>query len=93
VSGHPDLVAGQQWIAYLAESPNFDVMVVSADGGEARQMTSERAFERPIAWLPDGSGIVYVKQGNAFETYVVMLADSRAGPHLGGWNGRGTTVA
>jgi Tol biopolymer transport system component len=40
-----------KWVAYLAESPNFDVMVVSADGG--RGINGE-AFDdqegSPTAW-------------------------------------------
>lgn len=56
-----------RWIAYNAESPDFDLMLVSADGRETRQLTSGPPYDLPWAWLPDGSGVVFSRgpQGNA----------------------------
>jgi Tol biopolymer transport system component len=50
-------------IAYSAESPAYDVWVVSLDGGEPRQLTSGPANDEAAGWLSDGSGIVFHRTG------------------------------
>jgi Tol biopolymer transport system component len=37
----------------------FDVFVVPASGGEARQLTHVNTLINGLSWLPDGDGIVY----------------------------------
>lgn len=48
-------------IAYVhsLENWNEDVYSVSASGGKPRLLTQDRTLNGGIAWLPDGSGIVY----------------------------------
>lgn len=48
-----------QWLAYQAESPSFDVMVVPAAGGQPRQLTTGVERDLPVGWLPDGSAVVF----------------------------------
>lgn len=69
-----------QWIAYTAESPDFDLMLVSASGGEPRTLTSEPGYEQAVGWLADGSGIIYQQSGDREGTFVVNLADGARRP-------------
>ncbi|HEY9519668.1 MAG TPA: DPP IV N-terminal domain-containing protein [Gemmatimonadales bacterium] len=63
------------WIAYQAESPQFDIMVVSADSGAPRQLTSGPATDTPRNWLPDGSAVIFGRTGEGDDqTLVVPLA-------------------
>ena len=56
------------WIRHSAISPDGktlafsykgDIFTVSASGGEARQLTSNRAYESDPIWTPDGQFIVF----------------------------------
>lgn len=69
-----------RWITYTAESPSFEVMVVPSDGGEPRALTTDPALEYPIGWLPDGSGIVFLRNADLITTHVVMIADGAIRP-------------
>lgn len=70
-------------IAYLAESPDFDLFVVSIDGSEPRQLTSQPGQEAPRQWLPDGSGVVYAHEGvGPVHTLVAPLDGSSPRPLL-----------
>jgi Tol biopolymer transport system component len=49
-----------KWIAYQrGDSIRFDVYVVSASGGEPRQLTHDNNMISGFAWLPDSTGIIY----------------------------------
>ena len=49
-----------RWIAYQrGDNVRFDIFVVSATGGEPRQLTQDRNIMSGLAWLPDSSGVVY----------------------------------
>ena len=43
----------------IAFSYKGDIFTVPAQGGQARQLTSNKAYETDPVWLPDGSGVVY----------------------------------
>lgn len=64
-----------RWIAYHAESPSFDVLVVPADGGAPRPLTSGPATEIPRGWLPDGSGVVFSRSGAGDDATMVVPLD------------------
>ena len=61
-----------KWIAYQAESPQFDIMVVSADSGAPRQLTSGPASDTPRNWLPDGSGVIFGRTGDGDDQTLVV---------------------
>ncbi len=70
-----------RWIAYAGESPEFDLWVVSVDGGEPRQLTSGPARDQPTGWLPDASGIVFRRLGaGEARTLVAPLEGGAARP-------------
>ena len=49
-----------RWIAYQrGDNVRFDIFVVSANGGEPRQLTHDRNIISGLAWLPDSTGVVY----------------------------------
>lgn len=64
-----------QWIAYHAESPMFDVMVVSPDSGAPRQLTSGPASDQPRNWLADGSAVIFGRTGEGDDQTLVVPLD------------------
>jgi Tol biopolymer transport system component len=70
-----------RWIAYLAEDPDFDLMVVPSAGGEPRQLTSGPGEETPAGWTRDGTGVVYYqsRRGEA-QTMIAPLDGSPVHP-------------
>jgi Tol biopolymer transport system component len=76
------------WIAYVAESPDFDVFVVPSNGGEPRQLTSGPASDFAGGWLPDGSAVVvYRTSAGVTQTLAVLLdggAERPLLPHMEG---------
>ncbi len=77
-----------KWIAYHAESPDFDLFVVSADGGEPRLLASGPPRDSPRGWLRDGSGVVAFRTRQGDDHVVVVPLDGgaprRLGPELAG---------
>jgi len=77
-----------RWIAYHSESPDFDVFVVSVDGGEPRQVTSGPAVDRPRGWLRDGSAVIVSRaaQGDDVTLVAPLNGDPprRLGPSMAG---------
>ena len=77
-----------RWIAYHSESPDFDVFVVSVDGGEPRQVTSGPAVDRPRGWLRDGSAVIITRTGQGDEVTMVAPVNGdpprRLGPQMAG---------
>lgn len=64
-----------KWIAYQAEDPQFDIMVVSADSGAPRQLTSGPATDAPRNWLPDGSAVIFGRTGDGDDQTLVVPLD------------------
>ena len=67
----PDL----QWIAFQAgDGLRWDIYVVRASGGEPIKVTSDNIMIRGLAWLPDGSGLVYSSSRAATMPYLPPLS-------------------
>jgi len=66
-----------RWIAYYSDD-NADIWVVPGTGGEPRQLTSGPARDAPLRWLPDGSGIVFIRLGAGGVQTLVAPLDSGA---------------
>lgn len=72
-----------KWIAYVGESPNFDVWVVAADGGDPRQLTSTPLPEQVLGWLPDASGVAILQlQAGGVQSLVAPLDGGALRPLL-----------
>ena len=70
----PRLSPDGKWIAFGREDNVQDVLLVSADSGEARPLAATGAFEVLIDWLPDGSGVLYSKHtGSRIEIWVATI--------------------
>jgi len=64
-----------RWIAFQrGDGVRYDIFVVSATGGEPRQLTHDRNFMSGLAWLPDGSAIVYGSSRGSTVPYLPPLA-------------------
>lgn len=62
------------WIAFQrGDSVRFDLFVVRATGGEARQLTRDNNMMAGLTWLPDSSGIVYSSSRNSTMPYLPTL--------------------
>lgn len=62
-------------IAYGSEAPDDDLFVVPAEGGEPVQITAGPGRDWPEHWLPDGSGVVFVREGEGPTRTLVAPAD------------------
>ena len=63
-----------KWIAFQrGDSIRFDVFVVSAAGGEARQLTHDNNMISGLAWTPDGAGIVYSSSSGDTMPYLPVM--------------------
>lgn len=62
-----------RWIAFGREVNGIDILVVPADSGEVRTLVSTPAVEQIVGWLPDNSGIVYLKFGARTELWTATL--------------------
>ncbi len=51
----------------------YDVFVVSALGGEPRQLTHDRSIMSGLAWLPDSTGVVYGSSRGSTVPYLPPL--------------------
>ena len=72
-----------KWLRYPSISPDGkevafsykgDIYVVSSDGGQARQITSNKAYDYSPIWAPDGKTIAFAsdRYGN-FDIYTVSV--------------------
>lgn len=75
--------ADGKWIAYFAESPDFDLLVVSADGGEPRLLAGGPSRDSPRGWLTDGSGVVASRTRQGDDHMIVVPIDGGAPRRLG----------
>jgi Tol biopolymer transport system component len=77
-----------RWIAYHSESPDYDVLVVSVDGGEPKLVVTGPAVERPRGWLADGSAVLVARSGQGDEVTLVAPLNGdpprRLGPPMAG---------
>jgi Tol biopolymer transport system component len=70
-----------RWIAYMAEDPHDDLMVVPSNGGERRPLSSGPGQEDPAGWTPDGTGVVYYQNGRGeVQTLLAPLDGSPVHP-------------
>jgi Tol biopolymer transport system component len=71
---YPRWSPDQQSIAYQAgDGVRWDIHVVSANGGEPRQLTSEKSVIRGLTWLPDSTGVVYSSSRASTVSYLPPL--------------------
>jgi len=57
---YPRWSPDNRWIAFQrGDGVRHDIFLVSATGGELRQLTHDRAIISGLAWLPSSDGIVY----------------------------------
>ncbi len=50
-----------KWIAFARDNGNYDVVIAPADSGAERIVAGTAANEAATAWLPDGSGLLFVR--------------------------------
>lgn len=84
---------GSQLAAASGQFGLADVVLVPADGGEARRVTTDPGAEVPIAWYPDGDRIAYfaTAAGGTISSFVVSvksgvskpLVPAEKRPHIG----------
>ena len=60
-------------VAYMStRNGNWDIYIVNADGGSARQVTTYSGSDGLPVWSPDGSKIAYVSdQGGSWNIYII----------------------
>jgi eukaryotic-like serine/threonine-protein kinase len=64
-----------KWIAFQrGDSIRFDLFVVPTTGGKPRQLTHENNMIGGLAWLPDGSGLLYSSGRGDTMPYLPTLA-------------------
>ena len=72
---HPRWSADAQWIAFQeGDGLRFDIFVIPASGGAARKLTNDRDIIKGLAWLPDGSGLVYGSSRGSTVPYLPPVA-------------------
>lgn len=77
-----------RWIAYHSESPDYDVLVVSVDGGEPKLVVTGPAVDRPRGWLSDGSAVLVGRSGQGDDVALIAPLNGdpprRLGPPMAG---------
>ena len=72
---YPRWSADSKWIAYQrGDGVRWDIFIVPVAGGPARQLTQDNSQIHGLAWLPDGSGLVYSSSRGASMPYLPTLA-------------------
>jgi Tol biopolymer transport system component len=63
-----------RWIAFeRGDGVRYDIFVVSALGGEPRQLTHERSMMSGLSWLPDSTGVIYGSNRGSTVPYLPPL--------------------
>jgi Tol biopolymer transport system component len=72
---HPRWSPDDHSIAYEHASTNWadDIYVLPAAGGEPRQVTRDGVLINGLAWLPDGSGVVYSSARGSTTLYLPVM--------------------
>lgn len=62
-------------IAYIHSLENWadDIYIVSSSGGSPRQLTNDSTLMSGVAWLPDGSGLIYSSARGSTLLYLPTL--------------------
>ncbi len=71
---YPRWSPDSRWIAFeRGDGVRYDIFVVSALGGEPRQLTHERTMMSGLAWLPDSTGVIYGSNRGSTVPYLPPL--------------------
>ncbi len=71
---YPRWSPDSRWIAFeRGDGVRYDIFVVSALGGEPRQLTHDRSMMSGLAWLPDSTGVIYGSSRGSTVPYLPPL--------------------
>lgn len=90
VNTYPQPSPDGRWLAFQSDRDgDFEIYAVNALGGQLRQITNNRVWDRLPAWSPDGEWIVYssdVRGDETFDLYRVRAdgSDNQV-VHSDGW--------
>ncbi len=91
-----------QWIRNSSISPDGktiafawqgDIFTVSADGGQARQITSNQAYDSTPLWTPDGQSLVFCSYREGSRDIFLCSAQGGVPKRLTTYNGAETPLA
>jgi Tol biopolymer transport system component len=92
-----------EWLAVEADGPDRrDIYLISAQGGEARNLTASEANDRLGAWSPDGSRLAYVSdREGGLALYLTdldtgetkRLTDPASASAMPAWSPKGDRIA
>ncbi len=66
-----NLSADGRWVAFNTSFPQEDLFVLSAAGGEPRQLTQDLFRDRGVDWLPDGRILFFSDRSGRFEAWSI----------------------
>ena len=63
---------GKQFVVRLARKTQEDLLLMNRDGGNWRDLTNDKHFDRYAKWSPDGENIVFLSdRGGEYEVWLV----------------------
>lgn len=72
-----------QWIAYTSQhKENWDIYLISINGGEPKPLTNQPGRDGIPAWSPDGKFIAYASQQNGIWSIWVVKPDGQEAQKL-----------